>query len=95
MLQRSGEHALQSLLFLMREVPSVGVPQCKPLDLSLLTANDEGVFYGVREKEGFRIVSPVQLFLDLYSAGKASKDLAQRLLEIIRARWHRAEPSSR
>jgi hypothetical protein len=37
----------------------------------------------------------VQLFLDLYSAGKASKDLAQRLLEIIRARWHRAEPSSR
>lgn len=64
-------------------------------NVSLLTAYDEGIFYGVRENEGFQIVSPVQLFLDLYSAGKASKDLAQRLLEIIRAQWHRAEPSSR
>lgn len=65
----------------MKEVPSGA-------NVSLLTPYDEGVFYGTREIDSIRIVSPVQIYLDLLGLrGRGEEAAAALLEEVIRPQW--------
>ncbi|MHC9540735.1 MAG: type IV toxin-antitoxin system AbiEi family antitoxin [Vulcanimicrobiota bacterium] len=44
---------------------------------------DKGVFYGSTMKDSMRIVSPVQLYLDLYSVPGRGQEAAERLFEEV------------
>lgn len=46
----------------------------------IMTASDESVFYDAREVEGFRVQSPLQLYLDLSSHKGRGKEAADELL---------------
>ncbi len=69
----------------------------KPLDLkevdsggnvTVLVPYDKGVFYGSRKAEGVKIVSDIQLYLDLRSFKQRGKDAAEFLLDRrIRPAW--------
>lgn len=57
-------------------------------NVSLLTPYDEGVFYAVRDCEGIRVVSPVQLYLDLHGFRGRGEEAAKVLLEeVIIPQW--------
>lgn len=57
-------------------------------NVSLLTPYDEGVFYGARDCEGIRVVSPVQLYLDLHGFRGRGEEAAKVLLEeVITPQW--------
>lgn len=54
----------------------------------LLKPYDEGVFCGARAVDGVRIVSPVQLYLDLSAAkGRSGEAAGQVLQEVIQPLW--------
>ncbi len=54
----------------------------------LMTPYDKGVFYGSTKKDSMRIVSPVQLFLDLHSIPGRGQEAAERLYEeVISKGW--------
>jgi len=55
-----------------RAVPSGG-------NLWLLVPEDEGIFFETQEQEGFRLVSDVQIYLDLVDMGQRGPDAAQAL----------------
>ena len=61
----------------------------KPVDsganVFLLTPYDEGIFYGLQEVEGYRVVSAVQLYLDLYGYGGRGREQAEFLREKLLA----------
>lgn len=49
---------------------------------------DTGIFYGVTEKEGERVVSPVQLYLDLIGFKGRGEEAANSILEeVIKPLW--------
>lgn len=50
-------------------------------NLVLLEPYDEGVFHGVQDQEGARVVADVQLYVDLRSAGGRGREQAEFLLE--------------
>ena len=57
-------------------------------NLSLVEPADKGVFVGSREVEGQRIVSPVQLYLDLKSMKGRGEEAAEAILErVIKPTW--------
>jgi hypothetical protein len=57
-------------------------------NVSLLTPYDEGVFYAVRDCEGIRVVSPIQLYLDLHGFRGRGEEAATVLLEeVITPQW--------
>jgi len=56
----------------LKEVPS-------GTNVSLMIPYDEGIFYGVREVEGLRVVCPVQLYLDL----KGNKGRGDEAAEVV------------
>lgn len=57
-------------------------------NVSLVQPADRGVFIGVREVEGQRIVSPVQVYLDLKSMKGRGEEAAETILErIIKPTW--------
>jgi hypothetical protein len=57
-------------------------------NLSLIEPYDEGVFYGARDVEGARVVSSVQLYLDLQGVRGRGEEAAGALLEqVIRPQW--------
>ena len=57
-------------------------------NVSLLTPYDEGVFYGLREIDGIRIASPIQIYLDLLGFRGRGEEAATALLEeVIRPQW--------
>ncbi len=57
-------------------------------NVSLLTPYDDGVYYGSRDVNGFRIVSPVQLYLDVIGFRGRGEEAARALLDqIIRQTW--------
>lgn len=57
-------------------------------NISLLSPYDEGVFYGSRMFDGDRIVSPVQVYLDLLSFRGRGEEAANALLEqMIKPQW--------
>lgn len=57
----------------------------KPVDsganILLLSPYDEGIFYGLQEVQGYKIVSAVQLYLDLYSYGGRGREQAEFIRE--------------
>jgi len=50
-------------------------------NVSLLEPCDEGVFYGIQEIEGMKVVSDIQLYLDLQSYRERGEEAAEFLLE--------------
>ena len=57
-------------------------------NVTLLTPYDEGVYYGVSTREGSRIVSPVQLYLDLIGFKGRGEEAANAILEeVIKPLW--------
>ena len=53
-----------------------------------LSPYDDGVFYGSQLLDGVSVVSPIQLYLDLFSNRGRGEETAQALLEeVIRPRW--------
>lgn len=57
-------------------------------NVTLLTPYDAGVFYGAEEIEGARVVSPIQVYLDVSAMRGRGEDAAKYLLEeVIRRRW--------
>lgn len=57
-------------------------------NVSLLEPYDEGVFYGAREFEGIRTVSPIQIYLDLQGFRGRGQEAARVLLnEVIKPKW--------
>jgi len=73
----------EELVFLLnlKEVPSGA-------NVSLLSPYDEGVFYGVRMYDKDRIVSPVQIYLDLFGFRGRGEEAARALLDqVIRPQW--------
>ncbi|TLN18268.1 hypothetical protein FDZ71_05885 [bacterium] len=49
---------------------------------------DEGVFYGRQEVKGVKVVSKVQLYVDLYNYPARGEEAASRLLDMILREWH-------
>lgn len=69
----------------LKEVPSGA-------NISLVAPYDEGVFYGAEDVGGTRIVSPIQLYLDLRGMKGRGEEAANALLqEVIKPRWRQAE----
>lgn len=57
-------------------------------NVSLLTPYDEGVLYAARDCEGIRVVSPIQLYLDLHGFRGRGEEAASVLLEeVIIPQW--------
>ncbi len=57
-------------------------------NVSLLTPYDDGVYYGSRDTNGSRIVSPIQLYLDVIGFRGRGEEAAQALLDqVIRPTW--------
>jgi Transcriptional regulator, AbiEi antitoxin, Type IV TA system len=57
-------------------------------NVALLAPYDEGVFYDGRRSEGVKVVSPVQLYLDLCALHGRGEEAAKALLEkVIRPSW--------
>jgi len=63
----------------------------KPTDgtgnVKIVLPYDNGVFYGVRSLEDIKVVSNVQLFVDLWSYTSRGEDAAKRIYEIIEKDW--------
>ena len=60
----------------LKEVPSGA-------NVTLLAPYDDGVFYGSEVKDGLRIVSPVQTYLDLVSYKGRGEEAAEHLLKNV------------
>jgi len=70
-----------SKLFELKEVGSGA-------NVTLLLPYDAGIYYGAKTKEGIRVVSPVQLYLDLMGFKGRGAEAANTLLdEVIRPLW--------
>ncbi len=52
---------------------------------------DEGVFYGAYEVRGVKVVSNVQLYVDLYNIPARGEEAASQLLEVLLKEWHKKE----
>jgi len=52
-------------------------------NVSLIVPKDMIVFQGIRELGGFKVVHPVQLYLDLYTCGLRAKDTAEELRKVV------------
>jgi hypothetical protein len=60
-------------------------PVTSGANVSLLAPFDAGVFAGARVFDGVRVVSPVQLYLDLRGFRGRGEEAAQALLEEVMA----------
>ena len=57
-------------------------------NVTLLGPYDEGVFYGTGEIEGFRVVSPLQIYLDLKGYKGRGEEAAEAILrDVIKPKW--------
>jgi hypothetical protein len=56
-------------------------------NVTLLAPYDEGVFYGTRDVNGMRVVSPVQVYLDLQSYRGRGQEAAQAVRKEIEKAW--------
>jgi hypothetical protein len=57
-------------------------------NISLLQPYDEGVLYGIQDVKGFKVVSDVQLYLDLINYKERGEEAAKFLLENrLRQQW--------
>jgi len=58
-------------------------------NVKLVTPHDEGVFYGSREIEKVKIVSSVQLYVDLFNYPGRGEEAAQKILDQLTKGWQR------
>lgn len=58
-------------------------------NVKIVIPPDNGVFYGSRFIEGAKIVSNVQLFVDLWNYPSRGEDAAKRIYELIEKDWSR------
>jgi len=56
-------------------------------NVKLVTPYDKGVFYGSKLINGVKIVSPVQLYVDLFNHPGRGEEAAGKLLEKISKEW--------
>ena len=56
-------------------------------NVRLVQPYDEGVFYKTQDVEGVKMVSNVQLYVDLFNYPSRGEEAAQNILEKIRANW--------
>jgi len=56
---------------------------------------DEGVFYGARKVRNVKVVSNVQLYVDLYNFPARGEEAASRLIELILKTWRQKRRSKR
>ena len=57
-------------------------------NIKLVIPYDEEVFYGSREVRGVKVVSNIQLYVDLYNYPARGEEAASRLLDEILREWH-------
>ena len=62
-------------------------PTPKAGNVKFVLPYDEGVFYGIRKVEEVKVVSNVQLFVDLYNFPARGEEAASRLLEAVLREW--------
>jgi hypothetical protein len=66
----------------------------KPTDgignVKIVLPYDEQIFYGTREVEGIKVVSNVQLFVDLWNYTSRGEDAARRIYELLEKEWSTA-----
>lgn len=60
-------------------------------NVKLVSPYDEGVFYGSKLVNGVRIVSSVQLYVDLYNHPGRGEEAAGKLLEKVAKEWEAEE----
>jgi hypothetical protein len=48
---------------------------------------DEGVFYGVQKVRGLKVISNVQLFVDLYNFPARGEEASSKILEVVLKEW--------
>lgn len=56
-------------------------------NIDLLTAYDEGVFFGRREIGGIQTATPVQVYLDLQNYHSRGQEAAQAVRKVIERSW--------
>lgn len=54
-------------------------------------AESEGIFYGAQEINGIRVVSDIQLYVDLYNYPARGREAADELYKKIEKRWEREQ----
>ncbi|MDG6939881.1 MAG: hypothetical protein JRN39_05730 [Nitrososphaerota archaeon] len=62
-------------------------PTPKNGNVRLLLPYDAGVFYGAQDISGVKVISNVQLYVDLYNNPARGEEASQPLLELIRSSW--------
>ena len=55
--------------------------------MKLVTPYDDGVFYSSEKMHGVTVVSPVQLYVDLFNYPGRGQEAAEKLLETITKDW--------
>ena len=66
-------------------------PAEKSGNVKLVTPYDEGVFADCRLIDGVRVVSPVQLYVDLFNYPGRGEEAATKVLEMITSEWRAEE----
>jgi hypothetical protein len=64
-------------------------PTPKGGNVKFVLPYDEGVFYGMREIRGAKVVSNVQLYVDLFNFPARGEEAASQLLEVMLKEWRR------
>jgi hypothetical protein len=67
------------------------VPVEKNGNIKFAIAESLGVFYGAKEIDGVRVVSDVQLYVDLLNYPARGEEAAQAVLKVIEKRWKQAK----
>lgn len=57
-------------------------------NIKIVIPYDEGVFYGTRTIENIKVVSNVQLFVDLWNFSSRGEDAAKSIYEVIEKDWN-------
>jgi len=56
-------------------------------NVSIVLPYDEGVFYGVSQVGGVKIVSKVQLYVDLFNYPARGEEAAEMMLRALENQW--------
>jgi hypothetical protein len=51
--------------------------------VTLLEPYDEGLFYGSQDRDGIRVLSPIQIYLDLKNFRGRGEEAAEALLDQV------------
>jgi len=63
-------------------------------NIKLVLPYDEGVFYGSREVMGVKVVSNIQLYVDLYNYPARGEEAASKILDKVLMEWHRGKQAT-